>query len=140
MGFIKEYVPRADWDLYNSFELVNKSINIGEKKLADEHSIWSVDRARELYFIMTGAVSREGIEYYTLIWQGKKVNIIAEFERRFENGMQKGYKVSMIMADKRLESEEKELLSIIQEILSKGWENGLDFLEISEPKYREKIK
>ena len=55
-----------------------------------------VDNERKVYFVMTGVIGREGIGYYTLILEGKKVNIIAGFERRFDNGMQKGYKVDSI--------------------------------------------
>ena len=139
MGFISEYVPREDWDLYNSFELVNKSINIGQKKEANENSIWDVDKERNIYFVMTGVIGREEIEYYTLVFEGKKVNIIAGFERRFEKGMQKGYKVDSIIADKRLESRESEYLEIIKEALLSGWENGLDFIEFGKPRYREEI-
>ena len=74
-----------------------------------------------------------------MVWKGKKVNIVVGFERRFNNGMQKGYKVSSIVADKRLESNEKEFLEIIREVLLLGWENGLDFIEFAQPKYREEI-
>ena len=139
MAFIHEYVPREDWDLYNSFGLVNKSIDIGQKIAANENSIWMVDKERKVYFVMTGVIGREGIEYYTLVLEGKKVNIIAGFERRFDNGMQKGYKVDSIIADKRLESREKEYLEIIREALLLGWKNGLDFIEFAQPKYREEI-
>lgn len=139
MAFVDEYVPREDWDLYNSFELVKKSIDIGQKKVANEHSGWIVDRERDIYFIMTGAIGREEIEYYTLILEGKKVNIVAGFERRFDNGMQRGYKVSSIIADIKLQSRECEYLEIIKEVLLLGWENGLDFIEFAEPKYREEI-
>ena len=140
MAFIHEYVPREDWDLYNSFGLVNKCIDIGQKIAANENSIWMVDKERKVYFVMTGVIGREGIEYYTLVLEGKKVNIIAGFERRFDNGMQRGYKVSSIIADKKLESQESEYLEIIKEALLLGWENGLDFIEFAEPKYREEIK
>ena len=74
MAFINEYVPKAEWDLYNSFELTSKSINIGKKKVANEHSGWIVDRDRDSYFIMTGVISREEIEFYTLVLDGKKVD------------------------------------------------------------------
>ena len=67
MAFINEYVPKAEWDLYNSFELTSKSINIGKKKVANEHSGWIVDRDRDSYFIMTGVISREEIEFYCTI-------------------------------------------------------------------------
>lgn len=139
MAFINEYVSKEDWDLYNSFELVNKSINIGQRIVANEHSGWIVDREKDIYFVRTGVIGREGIGYYTLILEGKKVNIIAGFERRFDNGMQKGYKVDSIIADKRLESREKEYLEIIREALLLGWKNGLDFIEFAQPKYREEI-
>lgn len=139
MAFIREYVPREDWDLYNSFELVNKSINIGQKKEANENSMWKVDRERAIYFVRTGAIGREEIDYYTLVWEGKKVNITAGFERRFDNGMQRGYKVTSIIADKKLKSRESEYLEIIKEALLVGLENGLDFIEFAEPKYREEI-
>ena len=139
MAFINEYVSKEDWDLYNSFELVNKSINIGQRIVANEHSGWIVDREKDIYFVRAGVLGREGIGYYTLILEGKKVNIIAGFERRFDNGMQKGYKVDSIIADKRLESREKEYLEIIREALLLGWKNGLDFIEFAQPKYREEI-
>ncbi len=137
MAFINEYVPKAEWDLYNSFELTSKSINIGKKKVANEHSGWIVDRDRDSYFIMTGVISREEIEFYTLVLDGKKVDIIVCFERRFEKGMQKGYKVSSIIADKGLESRESEYLELIKEALLLGWESGLDFIEFVQPRYRE---
>lgn len=139
MGLNKERVLPEDRDLYNSFELVNKSINIGQRMVANDHSFWKVDREREIYFVMTGVIGREGIEYYTLVLEGKKVNIIAGFERRFDNGMEKGYKVSSIIADKNLKNREGEYLEIIKEALSLGWENELDFIEFVEPKYREEI-
>lgn len=138
MGFVKEYVPREDWDLYNSFELIEKSINIGQKIEANENSIWDVDKERNIYFVMTGGIGREEIYYYTLVLEGKKVNIIAGFERRFENGMQKGYTVDLI-ADKELESRESEYLEIIKEALLLGRKKGLDFIEFAKPIYREEI-
>lgn len=139
MAFISEYVSRKDWDLYNSFEFINKSINSGQIKQANDNSIWKVDRDRDIYFVRTGAIGREEIDYYTLVWKGKKVNIVAGFERRFDNGMQRGYKVSSIIADIKLQSRECEYLEIIKEVLLLGWENGLDFIEFAEPKYREEI-
>ena len=139
MGLKKERVLQEDRDLYNSFELVNKSINIGQRIVANDHSFWKVDREREIYFVMTGVIGREGIEYYTLVLEGKKVNIIAGLERRFDNGMEKGYKISSIIADKNLKNREGEYLGIIKEALSLGWENELDFIEFVEPKYREEI-
>lgn len=137
MGFVSERVRQEDRELFNSFELVNKTIDIGQKIEADEHSFWKIDRERNCYFIMTGVIGLEGIEFYTLVLDGQKVNITAGFERRFDRGMQKGYKVCSIVADKGLESRESEYLELIKEALLVGWENGLDFIEFDKPRYRE---
>ena len=79
MAFVDEYVPREDWDLYNSFELVKKSIDIGQKKVANEHSGWIVDRERDILGTVTillngetldekPIVSGESIQKKNLLW------------------------------------------------------------------------
>ena len=141
MGFVYERVPREDWELYNSFELVYKSGDCEKQKdYANENSSWYVDRDRDAYFIMTGALGREEVRYYTFVFAGKKINITACLERRFGKEMHKGYRVTGIIADKKLENLEKEFLTMIKEALQVGWKNKLDFIDCEEIIYRDEVR
>jgi len=141
MGFVYERVAKEDWELYNSFEIIDKTgDNVGQKDFANESSSWYVDRDREAYFILTGVLGREQVEYYTLVINGKKVNIVACLERRFEENMKTGYRIYSIIADIGLLGQSEEFRTMIKEVLQLGWKNGLDFIEFSVPKYRTNIK
>ncbi len=138
MAFIKERIPVEEWDLYNSFELIEKtSLSEGKKMIADKYSSWMVEKERQIYFIMTGVLGREGVEFYTLIWEENKIDVEAIFTRKFDDGkMIKGYRLN-ICVDKKLESKKQEFVSILKEVLQAEWENKLDFIEIEEIIYRE---
>ncbi len=141
MGFVRERVSREDWELYNSFELVCKTgEKEGKKDFADEYSSWYVDKDNEAYFIMTGALGREEVRYYTLVIAGKKINITACLERRFGKEMQKGYRITEIIADKNLKNLEKEFLTMIKEALQVGWRNKLNFIDCEEIVYRDEVR
>ena len=140
MGFVRERVSFEDWNLYNSFKLVSKADSAGKMQVADKYSVWILDREREIYFISTGVIGRENIEYDTMILQDNKVNIRSTFERRFEGTvMTKGYDVGVI-ADVCLRNYQEKIKEIIIEILQWRWENEIDFIEMSELKYKEDIR
>ncbi len=142
MAFVNEFVPENDWELYNSFNLY--SATTGKRKKAGENSCWIVDRDREIFFILTGVETRENIMDYTLVWQGKKVDITYYEGRSLRGGVSDGtkiyYDIYSIGADIELKKYEKEIIEIIKEFLQFEITKECVFEYIAEIRYRGEVK
>lgn len=137
MGFVREYVPKEDWDLYNSFEICKQRSS--EKKIADQNSCWVVDRERKIYIILTGVDIQEQIMSYTLIWRKEKVtvNIYSGKSRRGSiNDVNKiYYEICGICLNLKLKGQEQEIIEIIKEFVQSETKKECIFEYISKITY-----
>lgn len=82
MAFVKERIPEADKDLFNSFDVYdydNGEDSIFTKWYPDRK--WVVDREREIYFFYVFGghhLEQHPYQQYDLIWKGKKTVIFVE--------------------------------------------------------------
>lgn len=116
MAFVFEDVPKADWELYNSFKL--KSYNGKEELVADKYAMWRVDRERNIYFICLGGGAFEQARIYALIWQGEKllIHLDSYAENMLDASTRVHWDICRIIAPKSLESKKDEIISLIKEI------------------------
>ena len=128
MAFVKERIPEADKDLFNSFEAYDyDNGRIHTWGLAGSSSSkWVVDRDQEIYFFYVyGGHHLEQHPYmqYDLIWKGKKAVIFIEHSvsrnPTTDNPMRLHsiYNVVGIRAPKEFKNCESELISLIKELI-----------------------
>ena len=125
MAFVKERIPEADKDLFNSFDVYDYD-NREEHTKWSPDSKWVVDREREIYFFYVSGghhLEQHPYQQYDLIWRGEKVVIIIEksvsISPTTENPMRLHcmYNIVDIRASKALKKCEGELISLIKELL-----------------------
>ncbi len=75
MAFVKEIVPEADKELYNSFEIKDELDELDKNYIYKWYpdNEWVVDREREIYFIyVTGGQNEAHPMQFNLIYNGEK--------------------------------------------------------------------
>ncbi len=76
MAFVKEIVPEADKELYNSFEIKDELDELDKNYIYKWYpdNEWVMDREREIYFIyVTGGQNEAHPMQFNLIYNGEKV-------------------------------------------------------------------
>ena len=131
MAFVMEKIPMEKW------KFVNKYL---PKKQLSEYSIWKVDYEREAYWIGVGGNTYEHLEYYVLIWKGRKtcvqtygwIDSIDDKDYVFKN-------IILFQADALLEGDKEELVQIVLDAMQSGYKNGLVIKEMAEPDFSREI-
>lgn len=132
MAFVRERIPME------KREFVNKYM---PKMQFSKYSSWKVDYEREAYWLKDGQNALEHLEYYMLIWKGKKifVDTYGWFERFGD--MIQGYKnIILFQGDASLKKDKEELIQIVQEALECGYDNDLTIKEMVEPDFSREIQ
>ena len=113
MSFLFERIKGKDIELLKSFELKNpytgRNVSWG---------FWSVDRERNLYFIITGkGMGKQEYqpEFMVLIWKDKKI-YIEGYEELIDNSRYE-WDIYYIGIPTELESEKAEIMEAIKEAL-----------------------
>lgn len=117
--FVKRYIPSMKFSKY---------------------SFWDVDYEREAYWIWGGGNTYEHLDYYVLIWKGKKIFVdtygwidsIGDEDYVFKN-------IILFQADASLKGDKEELVQIVQEAMQSGYKKGLVIKEIVEPDFSREI-
>lgn len=128
MAFVKERIPEADKDLFDSFEVYDyDNGRIHTWKLAGgPKSKWVVDRQNEVYFFyVSGGQHLEQHPYkqYDLVWEGKKVVIFIQGWKNYDtktDGSQcsyYSYDIVNIRAPMELKKYERKLTKLIIEAI-----------------------
>ena len=127
MAFIKEIVPEADKELYNSFEIKDE---LSERykdyvyKWIPERREWVVDRERKIYFIyVTGGQNEDHPMQFNLIYNREKVVLYcmmdvydastADYPMRL-HGV---YDITEIVMPKTLDGKQETIIEIIKQAL-----------------------
>lgn len=127
IAFVKERIPEADKDLFNSFDVYdydNGEDSIFTKWYPDRN--WVVDREREIYFFYVFGghhLEQHPYQQYDLVWKGEKIVIFLDMHcgnttndndpRCFNTT----YDIISIRASKELKKHERELISLIKEVI-----------------------
>lgn len=161
MAFVKEIVPEADKELYNSFEIkdeLDERDNVYIYKWLPERREWVVDREREIYFIyVTGGQNEAHPMQFNLIYNGEKVVLYCTMDTyktpTQDNPMKlhSVYNIIEINMPKSLEGKQetdietiKSALTIFStKILRDGYcfdyQNTFDFGKIAKPTYKKEM-
>ena len=132
MAFVMEKIPMEKWEFVNKY---------APSKKCSKYSIWEVDYEREAYWIGIGGNAYEHLNYYMLIWKGKKtfvdtygwIDSIDDKDYVFKN-------VTSFHADVSLEGDKEELVQIVKEVLQSGYDNNLVINMMVEPEFLEEIR
>ena len=132
MAFVRERIPME------KREFVNKYM---PKMQFSKYSSWKVDYEREAYWIDAGGNAYEHLDYYVLIWKGKKIFVdtygwidsIGDEDYVFKN-------IILFQADASLKGDKEELVQIVQEAIQSGYKKGLVIKEIVEPDFSREIQ
>ncbi len=132
MAFVRERIPMDKWEFVNRY--------IPSMKLS-KYSSWKVDYEREAYWIGVGGNAYEHLDYYMLIWKGKKIFVdtygwidsIDNQDHVFKN-------IILFQADASLRQDKEELVQIVQEAMQCGYDNELIIKEMVEPDFSREIQ
>ncbi len=110
-------------------------------KKCSKYSIGEVDYEREAYWIGIGGNAYEHLNYYMLIWKGKKtfvntygwIDSIDGTDYVFKN-------IILFQADASLKNDKDELVQIVQEALECGYDNDMIIKEMAEPDFSREIQ
>ncbi|MGN0639659.1 MAG: hypothetical protein ACI4JT_01775 [Oscillospiraceae bacterium] len=127
MPFIKEIVPEADKELFNSFEIKDE-LDEHDKdyiyKWIPERREWVVDREREIYFIfVTGGQNEAHPMQFNLIYNGEKVVLYCTMDTyktpTKDNPMKlhNVYYITSIVMPKALDGKQETIIEIIKQSL-----------------------
>ena len=161
MAFIKEIVPEADKELYNSFEIKDE---LSERykdyvyKWIPERREWVVDRERKIYFIyVTGGQNEDHPMQFNLIYNREKVVLYCMMHvydaPTPDNPMKLHgvYDITKIVIPKTLEGKQETIIEIIKQaliiystkLIRDGRcfdnQNTFDFGEIEQPTFKRDI-
>ena len=161
MAFIKEIVPEADKELYNSFEIKDE---LSERykdyvyKWIPERREWVVDRERKIYFIyVTGGQNEDHPMQFNLIYNREKVVLYCMMHvydaPTPDNPMKLHgvYDITKIVMPKSLECKQETIIEIIKQaliiystkLIRDGRcfdnQNTFDFGEIEQPTFKRDI-
>ena len=160
MAFIKEIVPEADKELYNSFEIKDELDEYDKDYIYKWYpdNEWVVDRERKIYFIyVTGGQNEDHPMQFDLIYNGKKVVLYCTMDTyktpTQDNPMKlhSVYDIIEIIMPKSLEGEQKTIVDIIKSALMKfstkiirdgrcfDYQNTFDFGKIAQPTFKRDI-
>lgn len=161
MAFVKEIVPEADKELYNSFEIKDELDELDKDyiyKWLPERREWVVDREREIYFIyVTGGQNEAHPMQFNLIYNGEKVVLYCTMDTyktpTQDNPMKlhSVYDIIKIKMPKSLEGEQEAIIDIIKSALMKfstkiirdgccfDYQNTFDFGKIAKPTYKKEM-
>jgi len=160
MAFIKEIVPEADKELYNSFEIKDELDEYDKDYIYKWYpdNEWVVDRERKIYFIyVTGGQNEAHPMQFDLIYNGKKVVLYCTMDTyktpTQDNPMKlhSVYDIIEIIMPKSLECKQETIIEIIKQaliiystkIIRDGrcfdYQNTFDFGEIAQPTYKKEI-
>lgn len=124
MAFIKEIVPEADKELYNSFEIKDE---LSERykdyvyKWIPERREWVVDRERKIYFIyVTGGQNEDHPMQFNLIYNREKVVLycmIVYNSSTYPLGLHCVYDITEIVMPKTLDGKQETIIEIIKQAL-----------------------
>ena len=131
MGFIRENIPTEKWEFVNKYAPDEK---------CTKYSFWDVDYDREAYWISVGFNALEHLNYYLLIWKGKKifVDTYGWIEKR--DGVRKVVvNIILFQADALLEQSKNELVEIVKEALQVEFEGELIIEEMVEPDFSREL-
>lgn len=132
MGFIREKIPTEKWEFVNKYAPDEK---------CNKYSFWDVDYEREAYWINVGGNVLEHLDYYLLIWKGKKtlvgtygwLDYMGDDCHSFKN-------IILFQADASLKKHRDELVQIVQEALQTGYSKKLIIEEMIEPDFSKEFK
>lgn len=128
MAFVKERIPEADKDLFDSFEVYdydNKRIHTWELA-GGPRSKWVVDREREIYFFYVYGghhLEQHPYQQYDLVWNGRKAVVFLQKWLNYDtktDGSQcsyYGYDIVNIRAPMEFKKHERELINLIKEAI-----------------------
>lgn len=127
MAFIKEIVPEADKELFNSFEIkdeLDERDKVYIYKWIPERREWVVDRKREIYFIfVTGGQNEAHPMQFNLIYNGEKVVLYCTMDTyktpTQDNPMKLHgvYNIIEINMTKSLDGKQETIIEIIKQAL-----------------------
>jgi len=132
MGFIRENIPTEKWEFVNKYAPDEK---------CTKYSFWDVDYDREAYWISVGFNALEHLNYYLLIWKGKKifVDTYGWIEKR-DDVSKVLVNIILFQADEFLKRDRDELVQIVHEALQTGYNGNLIIKEMVEPDFSREIK
>ncbi len=132
MAFVRESIPIEKWEFVNKY---------APSKECTEYSIWDVDYEREAYWIEVGGSTYDHVEYYILIWKGKKVHVHTYGRvKRLDDKIHVFKNIILFQADASLREDKDELMKIVQEAMQSGYKNALVIEEIEEPDFSREFK
>ncbi len=132
MAFVRERIPMEKREFVNKFM---------PKMQFSKYSSWKVDYEREAYWIDAGGNVFEHLEYYLLIWKGRKIYVNTYgWNERLGEKTQCFKNITSFHADASLKDDKKELVQIVQEALECGYDNDLIIKEMAEPDFSREIQ
>ena len=161
MAFVKERIPEADKELFNSFEICDHTFR-GRGRILEWHDErqWVADREKGIYFTFVGRDSDENHTFqYDLIWKGKKIIVNYIFWVKDEPGKEFALTYNQVIctvvgirAPKELQQYEEEMIEIIKSVIrchftidifsDRVFDNksSTEFKKIANPKYFDEVK
>lgn len=157
MAFIKEIVPEADKELYNSFEIKDELDDYDKDYIYKWYpdNEWVVDREREIYFIfVTGGQNEAHPMQFNLIYNREKVVLYCMMHvydaPTPDNPMKLHcvYDITEIVMPKSLDGKQETIIEIIKQaliiystkLIRDGRcfdnQNTFDFGEIEQPTFK----
>lgn len=125
MAFVKERIPEADKDLFNSFDVYDYD-NREEHTKWFPDSKWVVDREREIYFFYVSGghhLEQHPYQQYDLVWNGRKAVVFLQKWLNYDtktDGSQcsyYSYDIVNIRAPMEFKKHERELINLIKEAI-----------------------
>ncbi len=131
MAFVREDIPVEKWEFVNQY-LPNMKFS--------KYAYWDVDYEREAYWIRGGGNTYEHLDYYVLLWKGKKifVNTYGWLERLGDK-TQCFKNIISFHAAASLKDDKDELVQIVLDAMQSGYKNGLVIKEMAEPDFSREI-
>ena len=123
MAFIKEIVPEADKELYNSFEIKDELDEYDKDYIYKWYpdNEWVVDRERKIYFIyVTGGQNEDHPMQFNLIYNREKVVLycmIVYNSSTYPLGLHCVYDITEIVMPKTLDGKQETIIEIIKQAL-----------------------
>ena len=160
MAFIKEIVPEADKELYNSFEIKDELDEYDKDYIYKWYpdNEWVVDREREIYFIfVTGGQNEAHPMQFNLIYNREKVVLYCMMHvydaPTPDNPMKLHcvYDITEIVMPKSLDGKQETIIEIIKQaliiystkLIRDGRcfdnQNTFDFGKIAQPTFKRDI-
>lgn len=128
MAFVKERIPEADKDLFNSFDVYD--YDNGEDSIFTKwHSSrdWVVDRDEEIYFFYVFGghhLEQHPYQQYDLVWKSKKVIVFLEMWGQ-RNSQNKGescshytYNIVRIYAPNEFKPLQQKMIELIKKAIT----------------------